>query len=47
MIYIIAKLWREHKTWVHINMGVSQILNMYVTNLNIMDFNIIIINMTC
>ena len=27
MIYTIANTWREHKIWVHINMGVSKTIH--------------------
>ena len=40
MIHTIAKLKREHKIWIHMSMGVSQILHMYITSLitsNIMN----------
>ena len=30
--YIVKQRW-EHKTWIHINMGVSQILSMYIISL--------------
>jgi len=43
MIHTIAKLKREHKIWIHMSMGVSQILHIYITNLIITTFNIIII----
>ena len=39
MIYTIAKLKKEHKIWIHMNMGVSQLLYMYVISLNNMAFN--------
>ena len=42
MIHTIVKLKWEHKSSSPINMGVSQILIMYIANLIIMAFNIII-----
>ena len=39
MIYTIGKLKWEHKIWIHMNMGVSQLLFMYVISLNNMAFN--------
>ena len=42
MIYTIAKLKYEHKIWIHMNMGVSQLPYMYVTCLIFMAFKIII-----
>ena len=40
MIYTIVKLKREHKIIIHINMGVPQILYMYVISLIIIAYSI-------